>query len=181
VCEIGSRIQPRGGIIQAKVLGALGLIDEGEADWKIITIDVTDPLADRLNHIDDVDKLMPGLLNATRDWFRVYKIPAGKPANSLAENGRFFAPDFAHNLIKHDHSLWSNLIRRKCDSNGNAAAKISLLHRSEISGAEKDRVDSNEAKRIVDEDLAKLAANQAEKPVNLDSKDSVHFVDRTKL
>ena len=32
-------------MIKAKVLGALALIDEGETDWKIVTIDVDDPLA----------------------------------------------------------------------------------------------------------------------------------------
>lgn len=43
-----------------KILGTLALIDEGETDWKLIAIDVRDPLAAHLNDIDDVEKRMPG-------------------------------------------------------------------------------------------------------------------------
>ena len=45
---------------QVKVLGTLALIDDGETDWKVLCIDVTDPLAKSLNDITDVEKLMPG-------------------------------------------------------------------------------------------------------------------------
>ena len=62
VCEIGHKIQPRGAVIQVKVLGVFAMIDEGETDWKVICIDVTDPLAENLNDIHDVDKVMPGFL-----------------------------------------------------------------------------------------------------------------------
>jgi len=41
----GSKVHQRGSVIKVKVLGALALIDEGETDWKIVTIDVDDPLA----------------------------------------------------------------------------------------------------------------------------------------
>lgn len=111
MCEIGSKIHARGSVVQVKVLGALGLIDEGEADWKIIAIDINDPLASKLNDINDVETHLPGLLDATRDWFRIYKVPTGKPANSFAENGRFYDKRFALNQINHDYELWHNLIR----------------------------------------------------------------------
>ena len=62
VCEIGHKIQPRGAVIQVKVLGVFAMIDEGETDWKVICLDVTDPLAENLNDIHDVDKVMPGFL-----------------------------------------------------------------------------------------------------------------------
>ena len=39
----------RGEVKQVKLLGTLALIDEGETDWKILAIDVTDPLADQIN------------------------------------------------------------------------------------------------------------------------------------
>ena len=38
------------------------MIDEGETDWKVIAIDVNDPLAENLNDINDVDRIMPGFL-----------------------------------------------------------------------------------------------------------------------
>lgn len=111
VCEIGSKIHARGSVVQVKVLGALGLIDEGEADWKIIAIDVTDPLASKLNDINDVETHMPGLLDATRDWFRIYKIPTGKPANKFAEDGKFYDKTFAFEQIQHDYKLWLDTIK----------------------------------------------------------------------
>lgn len=46
----------------SQVLGVMAMIDEGETDWKVIGIDVNDPLAEKINDIDDVDKHMPGQL-----------------------------------------------------------------------------------------------------------------------
>lgn len=71
VLEIGQRVANRGDVVQVKILGTVALIDEGETDWKVITIDVTDPSADQLNDIGDVEKLFPGLLKATIEWFKV--------------------------------------------------------------------------------------------------------------
>ena len=39
------------------------------------------------NVVSDVEKVMPGYLEATRDWFRIYKFPTGKPMNEFAFNG----------------------------------------------------------------------------------------------
>ena len=60
----------RGDVLAVKVLGTLAMIDDGEADWKMIVIDVDDPLAASLNNLEDVEKEMPGFLAATREWFR---------------------------------------------------------------------------------------------------------------
>merc|ERR1711939_283410 len=74
--------------MQVKVLGTMTLLDEGETDWKIIVIDVNDPLAPKLNDIKDVERHLPGLLRATNEWFRIYKIPDGKPENQFAFSGK---------------------------------------------------------------------------------------------
>lgn len=71
VLEIGYRVAERGEIVQVKILGTLALIDEGETDWKILAIDVKDPLADQVNDIADIEKHFPGLLRATVEWFKV--------------------------------------------------------------------------------------------------------------
>ncbi|KAL3772601.1 hypothetical protein ACHAWO_003656 [Cyclotella atomus] len=83
VCEIGARIVKTGEIRPVKVLGILCMIDEGEADWKVVAIDAEDKWAPFLNDIDDVEKNLPGTLSAVREWFRTYKIPDGKPPVSL--------------------------------------------------------------------------------------------------
>lgn len=87
VCEIGERVGYPGEIKQVKVLGILALLDGEDTDWKIITIDIKDPLAPELNDIEDIDVHMPGLLRATKEWFRVYKVPDGKPANKFSFDG----------------------------------------------------------------------------------------------
>lgn len=87
VCEIGELVGYPGQVKQVKVLGVMALLDEEETDWKIIVIDINDPLAPKLNDIEDVERHLPGLLRATNEWFRIYKIPDGKPENQFAFSG----------------------------------------------------------------------------------------------
>lgn len=180
VCEIGSRIPQRGSVIQVKVLGALGLIDEGEADWKILAINTDDPLVHSLNDVQDVEKHMPGLLEATSDWFRVYKIPAGKPANTLANNGRFYSADFARELIAHDHKLWWKLMRNGKNTTSEKARKISLSHTSEIKGAEDQRIDVEKARSLFDVEIEAKTPDKDSSQCS-DDIDTIHYVDRTNL
>ena len=49
IVELGSAPVTRGSVIQVKVVGALGLIDEGELDWKLLAINVDDPKAAKIN------------------------------------------------------------------------------------------------------------------------------------
>ncbi|KAK6749942.1 hypothetical protein RB195_002135 [Necator americanus] len=111
IVDIGSKIQKRGAVIQVKVLGTLALIDEGETDWKLIAIDVTDPLADQMNNIGDVERHFPGLLKATVEWFRIYKIPTGKPENQFGFNGEYKDRDYAHKIIDETSEHWKKLIK----------------------------------------------------------------------
>jgi len=87
VCELGSIVAPTGTVKQVKVLGIMAMIDEGETDWKVLAIDIKDPLAAELNDIEDVQRKLPGYIKATEEWFRIYKIPDGKPENKFAFNG----------------------------------------------------------------------------------------------
>ncbi len=48
----------------------MALLDEGETDWKVIVVDINDPLASKLNDIEDVERNLPGLIRATNEWFR---------------------------------------------------------------------------------------------------------------
>jgi inorganic pyrophosphatase len=50
----------------------MALLDEGETDWKVIAIDVNDPLAPRLNDIEDVERHLPGLIRATSTCLREF-------------------------------------------------------------------------------------------------------------
>lgn len=109
-CEIGHRVARRGDVLSVKVLGTLAMIDDGEADWKMIVIDTEDPLASELNNLEDVERVMPGFLAATREWFRIYKIPDGKPENKFAFDGEFQSAEFANKIISETHEYWKQLV-----------------------------------------------------------------------
>jgi len=113
VVDIGYKIAQRGEVKQVKILGVLAMIDEGETDWKVIAIDVTDPIASQLKDIDDVKKLMPGLVEATHDWFKVYKMPTGKPANTFAFEGKAKNRNFATQIVAQCHEQWKDLVLKK--------------------------------------------------------------------
>uniref|UniRef100_A0A7S2ZCP5 inorganic diphosphatase n=1 Tax=Rhodosorus marinus TaxID=101924 RepID=A0A7S2ZCP5_9RHOD len=113
VCEIGSAIASVGEVKQVKVLGVLGMIDEGEMDWKVIVIDVNDPQAPLLNDVEDLKTMMPGLLHATFSWFRTYKIPDGKPINVFAFRENVQPAEYAMDIVKECHTSWQMVLDGK--------------------------------------------------------------------
>ncbi|KAI7816105.1 inorganic pyrophosphatase [Gamsiella multidivaricata] len=119
-CEIGEQVGYTGQIKQVKALGVMALLDEGETDWKILVIDVKDPLADQLNDIADVERLLPGLIDATRDWFRIYKKPDGKPENEFAFDGAAKDKAYATKVIEDTHVAWKRLISGEIPSKAEA-------------------------------------------------------------
>ncbi|KAI8377886.1 inorganic pyrophosphatase [Radiomyces spectabilis] len=118
VCEIGGQVGYPGQIKQVKILGVMALLDEGETDWKLIAIDAKDPLADQLHDVEDVNKHFPGLIEATHHWFKIYKMPDGKPANEFAFGGACKNKAYAMGIIEETHEAWQNLIQGKIPSKG---------------------------------------------------------------
>ena len=118
VCEIGELVATPGQIKQVKVLGVMALLDEEETDWKIIVIDVNDPLAPRLNDVEDVERHLPGLLRATNEWFRIYKIPDGKPENQFAFSGECKNKKYATDVIRECAEAWEKLITGRTQPGG---------------------------------------------------------------
>ena len=70
VLDIGAKQLRTGEIIPVKILGVLALIDDGETDWKVIAISISDAMAHMLNDIDDVETHLPGTIKAIREYFR---------------------------------------------------------------------------------------------------------------
>lgn len=110
VCEIGLTVLATGDVRRVKVLGSLAMIDDGELDWKIIAINVEDEMASRLNDIPDIDEHCPGLLDATRNWFRDYKLPDGKPQNAFAYDGTYLSLEKTVQVIEQCSRSWKKLI-----------------------------------------------------------------------
>jgi inorganic pyrophosphatase len=113
VCEIGELVGYTGQVKQVKVLGVMALLDEEETDWKVIVIDVNDPLAPKLNDVEDVERHLPGLLRATNEWFRIYKIPDGKPENQFAFTGECKNRKYAMDVVRECAEAWERLITGK--------------------------------------------------------------------
>ncbi|KII70899.1 Inorganic pyrophosphatase [Thelohanellus kitauei] len=111
IIEIGSKLASTGDVLKVKVIGCIALIDEGETDWKIISINAQDPNAIRINCLNSMNEVFPGLLENTIRWFRNYKISSGSGPNAFA-----FEPDFvrdsmfALNVIKSGHEAWKKLV-----------------------------------------------------------------------
>eukprot|EP01089_Gocevia_fonbrunei_P006901 TRINITY_DN17913_c0_g1_i1.p1 TRINITY_DN17913_c0_g1~~TRINITY_DN17913_c0_g1_i1.p1 ORF type:complete len:193 (+),score=55.67 TRINITY_DN17913_c0_g1_i1:321-899(+) len=118
IIEIGSAVAQTGNIKQVQVLGVLAMIDEGETDWKIVGIDVEDPLYKdgKLNDIEDVEKVKPGYLQETMEWFRDYKTVVGKPQNTFGFGGQFQNKQFALSIIQENHHSWKQLMKNGAES-----------------------------------------------------------------
>ncbi|OWR47181.1 inorganic pyrophosphatase [Danaus plexippus plexippus] len=143
VIEIGERVAARGDVITVKILGTLALIDEGETDWKLIAIDVKDPAAARMNDVADVETVFPGLLRATVEWFRLYKVPDGKPVNQFAFDGEAKDAAFAHRVVDEVHEFWKALVAGE-------AADASDICKMNVSVANSAaRVERGEAARVL--------------------------------
>ncbi|KAK2050156.1 pyrophosphatase-domain-containing protein [Colletotrichum somersetense] len=126
VCEIGELVGYTGQVKQVKVLGVMALLDEEETDWKVIVIDVNDPLAPKLNDVEDVERHLPGLLRATNEWFRIYKIPDGKPENQFAFTGECKNKSYAMDVVRECAEAWERLITGKTQAGSVSTANTTV-------------------------------------------------------
>jgi len=109
VVEIGSTQLDMGGVYKVKVLGVYAMIDDGELDWKVITINVDDPKASMVNNVADIEKEFPGELEKILIWFRDYKMPDGKPQNKFGYDNKCLDKDFALKVIDETHAFYNKL------------------------------------------------------------------------
>ncbi|KAJ2144821.1 Inorganic pyrophosphatase [Coemansia sp. RSA 678] len=158
VCEIGEAIGHVGQVKQVKILGVMALIDEGETDWKVLAIDVNDPLAAKMNDVEDIERYMPGLLHATNEWFRIYKIPDGKPENQFAFGGEAKKKEYTLDVIKETAEAWSDLISGKSNTGGIALANTQLGNANTVSAVDADNIavgGIRQAAPVIDQSLHK--------------------------
>lgn len=110
VCEIGMLQLPTGSVTSVKVLGVLAMVDDGETDWKVIAISSADSWAPQINTIHDLEQKLPGTLHSIREWFRLYKVPDGKPENQFALDELFMNSEYALKVIDECEGSWRNLV-----------------------------------------------------------------------
>lgn len=155
VCEIGKDACRIGEVIQVKVLGVLGMIDEGEMDWKIIVVNVNDPLAKEMNDVEDLYRVFPGLLHATFSWFRTYKVPDGKALNVFAFREQVQSATYALDVIEECHDSWKKLITGEVKHKNMNCINTTLKESKFFS-------DPTKARSIVDEAIKEMESKATE-------------------
>lgn len=55
-------------------------------------------------------------MKATVEWFKIYKIPDGKPENKFAFDGKAIAKNSAWDVIDEVHQHWKSLIQSEAPS-----------------------------------------------------------------
>ncbi len=96
ICVITERPINRGEVIlRARVVGGIQMIDNGEADDKIIAVLDNDQFWKNANSIDDIS---PALLERLRHYFATYKLVPGQPSDVQIEN--IYDRDHAYSVIQ---------------------------------------------------------------------------------
>lgn len=106
--DIGDKIYKCGDIITVKIIGILGVIDEGETDWKVIGVSKDNKYFDNINDISDINIYYPNKLNEIREWFKKYKTAEGKSENKLLYDGKYMNNKFAKTVINETYNNWKN-------------------------------------------------------------------------
>jgi len=100
-----------GAVVPIKVLGVLGLIDEGETDWKIMGVRADHPRASEMNSVEDANRVLGrDIASIVVDWFENYKVPDGKPVNVFSHNKQYRGCGVAVDIIEECHRQWMNLV-----------------------------------------------------------------------
>jgi inorganic pyrophosphatase len=109
--DLSSATGVTGQVKQVKVLGTYAMIDEGETDWKVVVIDVNDPLAKQLNTAADVQSRLGDKLKEAFEFLRDYKKPDGKPENKFAFDNKLKDENFATGIVDELHNEWKTLMK----------------------------------------------------------------------
>eukprot|EP00929_Paragymnodinium_shiwhaense_P071816 TRINITY_DN36472_c1_g1_i1.p1 TRINITY_DN36472_c1_g1~~TRINITY_DN36472_c1_g1_i1.p1 ORF type:complete len:477 (-),score=81.70 TRINITY_DN36472_c1_g1_i1:417-1847(-) len=98
-----------GEVVQCRPLGAVCLIDEGQADWKVLVVntEADDPLA-QASSVDDVERIAPGRIAECLKWIDDFKRSSGKDDATL--HFQIHKETEARELIAADHLSWQKLV-----------------------------------------------------------------------
>lgn len=96
ICVITERPINRGEVIlRARVVGGMQMVDNGEADDKIIAVLDNDPFWRDANDINDISA---ALLERTRHYFETYKLLYGQPSKTTIE--KIYGREHAFDVVR---------------------------------------------------------------------------------
>jgi len=96
-------------LVEAKVIGAMQMIDQGEHDDKIIAVAVNDM---SVQHYDDVNELPPHILLELRNFFEDYK----KLENKAVSVDQFVGKTAAQQIVLDAIELYKKTFTKCCSS-----------------------------------------------------------------
>jgi len=107
VLDLGNTAMDVGAVVRCRPLAAVCLIDKGQADWKILTVNVDEdgPLA-KARSIEEVEKIMPGRVSEVLGWIDGLK----KRNREGTLDGRIHGIEQAIDLLERDHASWRRLL-----------------------------------------------------------------------
>lgn len=109
VIDVGCRQHATGSVQRVKILAVLGMIDDGETDWKVLVISAEDPMASEINNLDDLQRQLPGCVDAITHWLKMYKSHKGV-VNEFAFDSKPQPRDYALRVIEETHEAWRGLV-----------------------------------------------------------------------
>lgn len=69
------------------VLGMIGLVDQGELDYKVLAIEINEARHRNITSLDTYKRQNPGHIEQIQEWFRDYKTWEGKQQNKFLWSG----------------------------------------------------------------------------------------------
>ena len=92
------------------ILGALGLVDQSEMDWKILMLNKEEAEKANIRTLVDAQRSFGPLLDYVRTFFREYKVHEKKKRNSFLREGEYLSEKDAIEIVKHNHKEFQLLI-----------------------------------------------------------------------
>jgi inorganic pyrophosphatase len=106
ICVLSERDIPRGDILmQAYPVGGFRMIDDNEADDKILAVLKGDPVFDQWR---DINLLPKGLVDRLHHYFLTYKLPPGSTVKPKVEITHIFGPEEAYEIIRRSRVDYEN-------------------------------------------------------------------------
>lgn len=109
ILDLCPEAQGVGEVVCCRPLGAVCLIDEGQADWKIIAVNTEGkgPLAGARS-IEDAERIAPGRIEEALRWMDDFKQHSSKSGTTL--HYEIHDAKMAISIIEKDHAAWRRLV-----------------------------------------------------------------------
>lgn len=111
IVDLTKQTMEVGQVAKCRPLGAVCLIDEGRADWKVLVVNTENPgpLADARS-VEDVDRVYPGRVDECLKWMDDFKQSSGDDQVKL--HFEIHGSELALSLIEQDHESWRRLVSK---------------------------------------------------------------------